>query len=287
MDPQEPRQAAPEPVTIDPALNRMILRVDANLKQEIIVITADCYPQNKAYAGVAMVFRKRAVRSGIGCRLARRALRLPAPLPPIPGVEYENFEVPPDWNQPAEWAFARLMYPPGPNDGYAGRFDGDWRDGLSLWTQDYPRADRHFSQALRRLTRIRALRRAARQPRRRRRLRLAVALRRPGRRMGPHRRAGQGDARIPAARRLLHGRRLPRQLRVGDVRSSASSASSPIAPSSKSRIPTPSFTPSTISTTATRCPARRICAGLQEQRHRRALARHLRRPGPHHGGDLV
>jgi len=41
MDPQEPRQAAPEPVTIDPALNRMILRVDANLKQEIIVITAD------------------------------------------------------------------------------------------------------------------------------------------------------------------------------------------------------------------------------------------------------
>jgi hypothetical protein len=29
-----------------------------------------------------------------------------------------------------------------------------WRLGLSLWTQDYPRADRHFSQALRRLTRI-------------------------------------------------------------------------------------------------------------------------------------
>jgi hypothetical protein len=46
------------------------------------------------------------------------------------------------------------MFPPGPNDGYAGRFDGDFRQGLSLWTQDYPRADRHFSQAVRRLTRI-------------------------------------------------------------------------------------------------------------------------------------
>ena len=28
-----------------------------------------------------------------------------------------------------EWAFARLMFPPGPNDGYRGRFDGDWRLG--------------------------------------------------------------------------------------------------------------------------------------------------------------
>jgi hypothetical protein len=76
------------------------------------------------------------------------------PFRQFPGVEYENFEVPPDWRQNGEWAFARLMYPPGPNDGYRGRFDGDWHEGLSLWTQDYPRADRHFSQALRRLTRI-------------------------------------------------------------------------------------------------------------------------------------
>src|SRR5438094_18304 len=70
------------------------------------------------------------------------------------GVEYRSFELTPDWQEKAEWAFARLMFPPGANDGYRGRFDGDWRNGLSLWTQDYPRADRHFSQALRRLTRI-------------------------------------------------------------------------------------------------------------------------------------
>ncbi|HYL76043.1 MAG TPA: DUF4159 domain-containing protein [Bryobacteraceae bacterium] len=70
------------------------------------------------------------------------------------GVEYRDFNLPPDWQEKGEWAFARLMFPPGPNDGYRGRFDGDWRLGLSLWTQDYPRADRHFSQAVRRLTRI-------------------------------------------------------------------------------------------------------------------------------------
>src|SRR5579862_9440889 len=72
----------------------------------------------------------------------------------LQGVEYRHFELPTDWQQKGEWAFARLMFPGGPNDGYRGRFDGDFRLGLSLWTQDYPRADRHFSQAVRRLTRI-------------------------------------------------------------------------------------------------------------------------------------
>lgn len=76
------------------------------------------------------------------------------PFRQYPGVEYYEMPLPPDWQAKTEWAFARLMFPPGPNDGYRGRFDGDWRQGLSLWTQDYPRADRHFSRALRRLTRI-------------------------------------------------------------------------------------------------------------------------------------
>lgn len=71
-----------------------------------------------------------------------------------PSVEYGFQPLPPDYKQPAEFAFARLMYPPGPNDGYRGRFDGDWHLGLSLWTQDYPPADRKFSEAVRRLTRI-------------------------------------------------------------------------------------------------------------------------------------
>jgi hypothetical protein len=72
-----------------------------------------------------------------------------------PSVEYgESIPLPADWSQPAEWTFARLMFPPGPLDGYAGRFDGPWQEGLSLWTQDYPRADRALANAVRRLSRI-------------------------------------------------------------------------------------------------------------------------------------
>jgi hypothetical protein len=72
------------------------------------------------------------------------------------GVEYENFPLPPDWQEKTEWVFARLMYPeiPGASRGYLRYGSGEWRHGYSIWTQDYPRADRHFSQALRRLTRV-------------------------------------------------------------------------------------------------------------------------------------
>ncbi len=78
------------------------------------------------------------------------------PFRQYPGVEYPEFETPPDYQVPGEFVFARMMFPGGgPRiDGYYPRFQGDWRQGLSLWTQDYPRADRHFSMALRRLTRI-------------------------------------------------------------------------------------------------------------------------------------
>jgi hypothetical protein len=101
-----------------------------------------------------MRFRMVLCAAGLGVASLAALYAFQRPFRQFPGVEYENFEVPQDWNQGAEWTFARLMFPPGPNDGYAGRFDGDWRGGSSLWTQDYPRADRHFSQALRRLTRI-------------------------------------------------------------------------------------------------------------------------------------
>jgi hypothetical protein len=78
------------------------------------------------------------------------------------GVEYYSFDTPPDAGEKTEFAFARLMFPGGWNDGYRGRFDGDWRLGMTLWTQDYPRADRHFSEAVRRLTRVNT--RSAEQP---------------------------------------------------------------------------------------------------------------------------
>ena len=81
---------------------------------------------------------------------------LPAqrPFREYPSVEYGGrFPLPTDWQKSGEWTFARLMYPPGPLDGYSGRFDGPWQEGLSLWTQDYPRADRALANAVKRLTR--------------------------------------------------------------------------------------------------------------------------------------
>jgi len=103
-----------------------------------------------------MSSRKKLWRLGCGLACVGALYAFQHPFRQYPGVEYENFELPPDSQTKAEWTFARLMFPPGPNDGYRGRFDGDWRLGLSLWTQDYPRADRHFSEAVRRLTRIQA-----------------------------------------------------------------------------------------------------------------------------------
>jgi hypothetical protein len=46
--------------------------------------------------------------------------------------------------------------------GYGGGMD--WEHGNSIWTQDFPRADRHFSQAVRRLTRLTNLSSGARFP---------------------------------------------------------------------------------------------------------------------------
>jgi len=77
------------------------------------------------------------------------------PFREYPGIEYNNFPLPPDFEEKTEWTFARLMYPQ-----VSGRFGfrlgryGDWTKGYSMWTQDYPRADRHFLRAVRRLTRI-------------------------------------------------------------------------------------------------------------------------------------
>lgn len=75
------------------------------------------------------------------------------------GTEYYagSIPLPPGWNDQTEFTFARLMFPNGgPMDGYYPRFQGDYHLGLSLWTQDYPRADRHFLEAVRRLSRINA-----------------------------------------------------------------------------------------------------------------------------------
>lgn len=76
-----------------------------------------------------------------------------------PSMEpYDDIPLPPDYQVPAEWVFARLMYPQNPVGRGGGRGfrrgNRDWRQGGTSWTQDYPRADRHFAVALRRLSRI-------------------------------------------------------------------------------------------------------------------------------------
>jgi len=71
---------------------------------------------------------------------------------------YDDIPLPPDYQAKAEWVFARLMYPQNPYSPRRGggfrRGNRDWRQGGTSWTQDYPRADRHFATALRRLSRL-------------------------------------------------------------------------------------------------------------------------------------
>ena len=94
---------------------------------------------------------------GGGLLLLSGVYALQQPFREYPGVEYDNFPLPPDYQEKTEWAFARLMYPPfSGGRGYGYRYSRDWTEGASNWTIDYPRSDRHFAQALRRLTRVHA-----------------------------------------------------------------------------------------------------------------------------------
>ncbi|HEY2844517.1 MAG TPA: DUF4159 domain-containing protein, partial [Bryobacteraceae bacterium] len=79
------------------------------------------------------------------------------PFREFPGMEYNDFPVPPDYREQTEFVFGRLMYPEVRfSVGFGRRSSGDWREGYTYWTQDYPRADRHFLTAVRRLSRIHA-----------------------------------------------------------------------------------------------------------------------------------
>jgi hypothetical protein len=77
-----------------------------------------------------------------------------------PAFEYNNFPIPSDYQEKTEFVFGRLMYPNASfsGRGFRGRFGNDWREGGRgvFWTMDYPRSDRHFMLALRRLSRVHA-----------------------------------------------------------------------------------------------------------------------------------
>src|ERR1700747_756258 len=76
------------------------------------------------------------------------------PFKEYPAIEYDDFPLPTDYQQKAEWTRARLRYP----DIY-GYPDVDltYNNGRPFpgyWTMDYPRSDRHLLEGVRRLTRI-------------------------------------------------------------------------------------------------------------------------------------
>lgn len=56
--------------------------------------------------------------------------------------------IPPDYQDKTEFVLGRLMYPSRGDRG------GAWTQGGSNWTVDYPKGDRFFARALRRLTRV-------------------------------------------------------------------------------------------------------------------------------------
>jgi hypothetical protein len=110
-----------------------------------------------------MRIRTSIVVASLGLLILGAAVAQLRPFREYPGTEYEGFELPSDYREPAEWTFARLMYPPFsggfiPNYRYNGfrRRYGNWKEGRSAWTTDYPRADRHLAVAVRRLSRIQA-----------------------------------------------------------------------------------------------------------------------------------
>src|SRR4051795_3116066 len=104
--------------------------------------------------------RSRAIIAGLsGLGLLAFTVFAQKPFREYPAWEHYEEPLPRDYQTPAEWTFARLMYPTTHHqiDWQSERKRGfDWREGNTNWTIDYPRSDRHLATAVRRLTRVHA-----------------------------------------------------------------------------------------------------------------------------------
>ena len=92
-------------------------------------------------------WRRRLVAVVAGLCFVAGALADPRPWREYPAAEYGygEFRVTDDALNPAEWVFARLMFP-------SLGWGSQWRSGGTDWTIDYPKADRHITEMVRRLT---------------------------------------------------------------------------------------------------------------------------------------
>ena len=79
-----------------------------------------------------MSFQKALWRLAGGIAFLSALYAFQKPFREYPGVEYENFPLPPDFQEKTEWAFARLMYPSAPGARFVRRYS---RHGASDWTQ--------------------------------------------------------------------------------------------------------------------------------------------------------
>jgi len=77
----------------------------------------------------------------------QKEFRVYPPLEP-----YDDVPIPEGGLRPSEWIVGRLMFPSSRRARFGGY--GNWLVGRTSWTVDYPRGDRHLTEALHRLTKI-------------------------------------------------------------------------------------------------------------------------------------
>lgn len=95
-----------------------------------------------------------AIALGLAALSVCGALLAQKPFKEWPAIEYDDFPLPKDYQQKAEWTRARLRYPDIYGYPHADLFMQGGRPYPGYWTMDYPRSDRHLLEGVRRLTRI-------------------------------------------------------------------------------------------------------------------------------------
>ena len=113
---------------------------------------ANLFMTNLFLAKISRGNAKRCAVLALGLCAAFAALHAQRPFRsyyPMEGGDSEA-NLPTDYQHETDFVLGRLMYPSG-GRGFGG---GSWKQGGTNWTVDYPRGDRTFAIAIRRLTRV-------------------------------------------------------------------------------------------------------------------------------------